>query len=85
MLRQLNAYGPRIARDGLQALADLVALIDTAHRVLDVGVATCRAEPWSASWAQIGDAVGMTRQSAQERWGSLGGARRPGGQPARLR
>jgi hypothetical protein len=48
-------------------------------------VEVCRAEPFAASWAEIGDETSMTKQAAQQRWGSLGGARRPDGQPSGLR
>jgi hypothetical protein len=34
-------------------------LADAAHAARDAG----------ASWAQIGDALGLTRQAAQQRWG----------------
>ena len=48
-------------------------------------VAYLRSEEGGAySWADIGEALGMTRQSAQGRFGGEG-ARQPGGQPAHLR
>jgi hypothetical protein len=85
MLRMINAYTRRIELSGVAALADAVALRDALDLVIDTGVDICRSSLWSASWAEIGTATNMTRQSAQHRWGILGGARKVGGQPANLR
>lgn len=57
-----------------EALPEL-AVHDTARRLeevraeLDTAVITARAA--GTSWERIGDAAGMTRQSAHERWGDL--------------
>jgi hypothetical protein len=85
LLRLVNAYGARIAGSGPETLADAVAVREALDLVIDAGVETCRAEPWEASWAEIGAATGLSRSAAQERWGRLGGTRKPGGQPSRLR
>jgi hypothetical protein len=85
MVRLLNNYSARIDRAGVEALADAAALRDLLDRVIDAGVERCLAEPWSASWAQIGDATGLTRQGAMRRWGRFEQTRRPGGQPSNLR
>jgi hypothetical protein len=85
MWRQLVAYNDRIRNGGLPVLADVVALRATLDMIIDAGIADVRSNRWSASWAEIGEATGMARQSAQKRWGSLGGARRVGGQPSHLR
>jgi hypothetical protein len=46
--------------DAAQAVADAERdLASAAHAARDAG----------ASWAQIGDALGLTRQAAQQRWG----------------
>ena len=81
----LNAINKRVRLSGLPALAEAVALREVLENVIDAGVDVCRSEAWAASWAEVGEATNMTRQSAQERWGSLGGARKPGGQPSSLR
>jgi hypothetical protein len=83
--RLLLAYGKRIRAGGPEVLADLIAVRAIADAVIDQGVADCREEPHAASWAEIGAATGMTRSAAHERWGELGGVRRPGGQPSGLR
>ena len=85
MVAQVNAY-PKWAKEfGMEALGHAWKVHLVSARVVDTMVDTCRAEPWAASWAEIGEKTGMTRQAAQQRWGALGGARRPGGQPSNLR
>ncbi len=53
--------------------AELAALIDAARLAADAGRqvdnAADAARTAGASWAQIGDALGLTRQAAQQRWG----------------
>lgn len=65
--RVLRAASRRMAAADPEDLADLVALradvdeaIDRAARAVHEG---------GVSWAQIGAAVGITRQAAQQRWG----------------
>ena len=53
--------------DALQALARSSADIGAAQLRLEEAVLAARAA--GASWAQIGDATGMSRQAAHERWG----------------
>jgi hypothetical protein len=54
--------------------AELTRLIDAARAVADADheltEAARAARSGGASWSQIGDAVGLTRQAAQQRWGS---------------
>jgi hypothetical protein len=83
--RILRAYARRVGDGDLDALGALAALRDEIDGHLVDAVAMLRHEPFSYSWQQIGDALGITRQSAQERFRKAGGARRPGGQPGRLR
>jgi hypothetical protein len=60
--------------DSLEQLDRLAARQQAVTGVLDEGVQRLRGE--GASWAQIGELVGMTRQSAWERWGQSPAARR---------
>lgn len=66
--RMLRAAGRRVA-DGdeveLRLLLDLHAVLDEAAVA---GVAGLRAR--GMSWAYIASATGVTRQTAQERWGA---------------
>ena len=52
--------------------AELVRLSDAARRLADAAAAldeaASDARRAGASWAQIGDAAGLTRQAAQQRW-----------------
>lgn len=65
--RIIRRHGRRVA-DGdpedLAALLEVRALVDDA---IAVAVQGQRDQGWS--WAAIGRAVGITKQSAQERWG----------------
>lgn len=53
--------------------AELARLIDAAHTVAhaerELVVAARAARDAGASWTQIADALGLTRQAAQQRWG----------------
>jgi hypothetical protein len=66
--RILRAYARRVAIgdiDALTHLTELSADIDTA-----VGQAVTSLRGVGYSWADIGARLGITRQAAQQRWGS---------------
>ncbi len=66
--RVLRAYARRIATgdiDALEAMTDLSAEIDAA-----IGQAVTGLRGFGYSWADIGNRLGITRQAAQQRWGS---------------
>jgi hypothetical protein len=52
----------------LSELGDLAERLHDLEREVDDKVALARGA--GASWAQIGRATGLTRQGAQQRWGS---------------
>lgn len=81
----ITAYPKWADRFGPVALGDVWRLRSILDNVIDQIVDKCLADPWSASWTEIGDQTGMSKQAAQKRWGYLGSARRPGGQPGNLR
>jgi hypothetical protein len=84
--RLMRAYVRRITAEGdLGDLGEFAELLEEAEGHLIDIVAVLRHEPWSYSWAEIGDTLGISRQAVQQRYGKVGGARRPGGQPGRLR
>ncbi len=65
--RVLRAYARRVAAGDVEALADLTALsheVEAAIRAAVIGL-----RDFGYSWAEIGTRVGITRQSAHERWG----------------
>jgi hypothetical protein len=85
MLRNVARYAARIAEGGVESLRDAVAVRDALDAVIDGGVAVCRSEAWSASWGEIAGALGRSTSTVAEKYEGVGGARRPGGQPANLR
>ena len=67
--RVLRAYARRVATgdiDALVAMTDLSEEIDAA-----IGEAVIGLRSFGYSWAEIGTRLGITRQAAQQRWGSL--------------
>jgi hypothetical protein len=89
-LRMTRSYG----RKALAGEIDVTALeyLEDLRREVEAQqaatVAALRTETGGQySWAQIGDALGITRAAAFKRYGHLDSAeaRKPGGQPAHLR
>ncbi len=67
--RFIRAAGRRVGEEGDEhELAKLVALRDELEEAIRVAVVGQRR--WGRSWAYVGAALGITRQSAQERYGS---------------
>ena len=66
--RVLRAYARRVADGDIEALTlltDLATEIDTA-----VARAVTGLRGYGYSWAEIGSRLGITRQAAQQRWGT---------------
>ncbi len=66
--RVLRAYARRVATgdiDALTAMTDLSAEVDAV-----IGQAVTGLRGFGYSWADIGARLGITRQAAQQRWGS---------------
>ena len=66
--RILRAYARRVGDGDVEALALMTGLaeeIDTAIAEAVKGLRTC-----GYSWAEIGSRLGITRQAAQQRWGT---------------
>jgi hypothetical protein len=79
--RILRAYARRIARGDIDANTGLAAIAGEADNAMRQAVAGLRKAGYS--WADIGTRLGVTRQAAQQRWGTGGVRPRPlqGGQP----
>ena len=80
----IRNYVKRVAddRNTLEGLIGLQAELDQA---IEGAVEVVLAEPHCYSWAQVGDALGISRQAAWKRFHHLPHARQAGGQPAALR
>jgi hypothetical protein len=65
--RIIRAAGARVGDGDEFELAELVSLRDDLERAIENAVSGQRA--YGRSWAYIGDALGIKRQSAQERYG----------------
>ena len=66
--RAISAFGRRIAAGDIDALGDAALL----SRQLDITIKTAITglRERGYSWADIGLQLGVTRQAAQQRWGS---------------
>jgi hypothetical protein len=80
--RVLRAYARRVARGDIDAIGDLAAIAGEADRAMRQAVAGLRKAGYS--WADIGTRLGVTKQAAQQRWGSDPGPRPQGAARPRL-
>lgn len=66
--RAIIRYGEKVGDGDPEDLTDMLKLraeLDTA-----IGQAVrAQRETWGTSWASIGDAAGMTKQAAHQKWG----------------
>ena len=67
--RVLRAYARRVAKGDIDALAEMTAMAADLDTAIRQAVAGLRAAGYS--WSDIGTQVGVTRQAAQQRWGSM--------------
>jgi hypothetical protein len=66
--RILRAYARRVADGDVEALTAMTGLAADIDTALQHAVDGLRA--FGYSWAEIGSRLGITRQAAQQRWGS---------------
>jgi hypothetical protein len=67
--RILRAYARRVAAGDVEALASLSQLSSEVDAVTRLAVAGLRHSPYSYSWSEIADRLGVTKQAAQMRYG----------------
>jgi hypothetical protein len=67
--RMFRSLAKRAADGDMDALGALTACETAANGWAKAAVANLRAEPWNYSWSDIGDALGVSRQAAQQRFG----------------
>lgn len=65
--RSICALGRRIPQNDVPDLILLAEVVDLAQRTMQTTVDQLRAD--GASWQQIGDALGVTKQAAEKRFG----------------
>lgn len=68
--RILRATERRVSNGDIEGLRALAGLRSELDRAIQEAVTRLRGEPWNYSWADVGRALGIRRQSAQERFGS---------------
>jgi hypothetical protein len=66
--RVLRAYARRIADGDIESLSLMTSLADEVDAAIGQAVTGLRG--FGYSWAEIGSRLGVTRQAAQQRWGS---------------
>src|SRR3954451_11196777 len=67
--RILRAYARRVANGDVEALASLTALSAEVDAVTRLTVAGLRKGPYSYSWSEIAERLGVSKQAAQMRYG----------------
>src|SRR3954452_17294863 len=71
--RILRAYARRVAAGDVEALRSLALLSSEVDAVTRLAVAGLRKPPSSYSWSEIADRLGVTKQTAHERYGNRTG------------
>ena len=66
--RILRAYARRVGDGDIEALALMLGLADEIDTAIAEAVKGLRT--YGYSWAEIGARLGITRQAAQQRWGT---------------
>jgi hypothetical protein len=66
--RILGAYARRIATGDIESLTELTHLANDIDAAMQEAITGLRA--FGYSWAEIGSRLGVTRQAAQQRWGT---------------
>ena len=67
--RILRAYARRVAAGDVEALRSLAQLSSEVDAVTRLAVAGLRKSPYSYSWSEIADRLGVSKQAAQMRYG----------------
>src|SRR5437868_5908002 len=67
--RIIRAYARRVAAGDIEALADMVALSEDLDKAIGEAVTGLHDAVNGYSWTEIGDRLGIARQSAFKRWG----------------
>src|SRR3954454_6691747 len=71
--RILRAYARRVAAGDVEALRSLSQLSSEVDAVTRLAVAGLHQAPYAYSWSEIADRLGVTKQTAHERYGDRAG------------
>jgi len=71
--RILRAYARRVADGDVESLRSLSQLSSEVDAMTRLAVAGLRQSPYSYSWSEIGDRLGISKQAAHERYGTRAG------------
>lgn len=82
--RILRATERRVSNGDIEGLRALAGLRSELDQAIQESVTRLRGEPWNYSWADVGRALGIRRQSAQERFGGKGTYRQMDTEPKSL-
>jgi hypothetical protein len=66
--RAIRAYSRRVAAGDIEAIADMTAMADEIGIAIQDAITGLRSTGYS--WADIALRLNITRQAAQQRWGS---------------
>jgi hypothetical protein len=66
--RVIRAYSRRVAAGDIEAVADMTGLADELGTAIQDAITSLRS--YGYSWADIGLRLKITRQAAQQRWGT---------------
>lgn len=84
--RVLANLGERVGDADPEALREMVELREELETHIETAIRKLRNnEDLPATWTDIGEAMGITRENACRKYGHVGGARQPGGQPGNWR
>jgi len=67
--RVIRAYSRRVAAGDIEAIADMTAVADEIGAAIQDAITGLRTTGYS--WADIALRLNITRQAAQQRWGSI--------------
>ncbi len=71
--RAIAAYSRRVGSGDIDALANMTRLAAHLDQAITDAVHALRTGPTGYSWADIALRLGITRQAAQQRWGTTPG------------
>jgi hypothetical protein len=66
--RVIRAYSRRVAAGDIEAIADMIAIGNEIAAAIQDAITNLRGHGYS--WADIAQRLGITRQAAQQRWGT---------------